>query len=349
MILLMSGYTWLLRLAFTDFCRKKESNSMRDFNSKDALTACRLSSEVYNFFDEEKSNQISMREMLGCWALNLQFLKTVRHLEKDLKMMICKKVAVARDSSPSEVDWHAHDRFFIVFRGTVSWENFSRVNLLFQRRKVRAYEWCDRKCIPNEDYMEIGKTEEEIKRSSENWPNIRIHSGFYNAWEDMREEAMKFILQKIFQQHELAAKFTQIIVCGHSLGGALAQLCALQLKLLTGLNIQVYTFGSPRVGDKSFCRWMNEHVPNNYRLTMLHDPVTTIPKGIPAFKHSGVPCWLDKEGHMMMAPSWTERRMLTKLNLTNITHHQIQTYEDALIALNKGLEDSIYLGSCEDI
>lgn len=348
MVLLMSGYTWLLRLAFTDFCRKKESNSMRDFNSKDALMACRLSSEVYNFLDEEeeKSNQLSMREMLGCWALNLQFLKTVRHQEKDLKMMICKKVAVGRESS--DVDWQPQDRIFVVFRGTVSKKNFSRVNLLFQRRKIRASEWCDRKCIPNEDYKEIGKTEEEVKSASENWPNMEIHKGFYNAWEDMREEAMKFILPRIFHQHELAAKYTQIIVCGHSLGGALAQVCALQLKLLTGLNIQVYTFGSPRVGNKSFCRWMNQNVPNNYRLTMLHDPVTTVPKGIPPFKHAGIECWLDKEGHLIVEPTWTERRILTKLNLTNVAHHQIQTYEDALIALNKGLEDSIYVGSYED-
>ena len=42
-------------------------------------------------------------------------------------------------------------------------------------------------------------------------------------------------------------------VAGHSLGGALATLAALDIKRkLPGLKLRVYTFGSPRTGNHAF-------------------------------------------------------------------------------------------------
>ena len=41
---------------------------------------------------------------------------------------------------------------------------------------------------------------------------------------------------------------------GHSLGGALAVLCALDLQDIYG-NINLYTFGCPRVGNAAFAQY----------------------------------------------------------------------------------------------
>jgi triacylglycerol lipase len=49
-------------------------------------------------------------------------------------------------------------------------------------------------------------------------------------------------------------QFERVVVCGHSLGGALATLCASDLAGYLGAKCAVssYTFGSPRVGNAVF-------------------------------------------------------------------------------------------------
>jgi predicted lipase len=43
-----------------------------------------------------------------------------------------------------------------------------------------------------------------------------------------------------------------IFVTGHSLGGALAVIAALDLKLSLNVKVTVYTYGQPRVGNAKF-------------------------------------------------------------------------------------------------
>jgi predicted lipase len=45
-----------------------------------------------------------------------------------------------------------------------------------------------------------------------------------------------------------------VFCTGHSLGGALATLCALEMRQRLGLRVELYTFGSPRVGSPQFAR-----------------------------------------------------------------------------------------------
>jgi len=46
-----------------------------------------------------------------------------------------------------------------------------------------------------------------------------------------------------------------------SLGGALATLCALDLKLNQGAHdVRLYTYGSPRVGNSVFAEWFESQI-----------------------------------------------------------------------------------------
>jgi hypothetical protein len=68
-------------------------------------------------------------------------------------------------------------------------------------------------------------------------------------------------------------------VQGHSLGGALATLCAHDLRAYLGLSanlVSVYTFGSPRVGNNAFCSRYDELVPSTFRVVNAHDIVTKV-------------------------------------------------------------------------
>ena len=59
-----------------------------------------------------------------------------------------------------------------------------------------------------------------------------------------------------------------LIGAGHSLGGALATLAALEVRMAcpdhSKLDISCYTFGAPRTGNHAFAREYNEGVPDTW-------------------------------------------------------------------------------------
>lgn len=70
-----------------------------------------------------------------------------------------------------------------------------------------------------------------------------------------------------------------IVILGHSLGGALATICAFSLKtgsLNTDRDVQCITFGSPRVGNSKFKEEFNKNV-NCVRVVNSCDAVTMHP------------------------------------------------------------------------
>ena len=72
-----------------------------------------------------------------------------------------------------------------------------------------------------------------------------VHTGF-------REEFDR--IWPAVQAYVTANPTRPLFVTGHSLGGAIATLVALALKKELGRDVSLVTFGSPRVGDKTFVR-----------------------------------------------------------------------------------------------
>lgn len=77
-----------------------------------------------------------------------------------------------------------------------------------------------------------------------------------------------------------------LLVTGHSLGGAIAQLAALDLAS-QGYNVTLVTFGSPRVGDVQFADMLVKTVPRVYRVTHSRDPIVHVPYVFMGFLHAG--------------------------------------------------------------
>ncbi|WP_240479818.1 lipase family protein [Paenibacillus wynnii] len=72
-----------------------------------------------------------------------------------------------------------------------------------------------------------------------------------------------------------------LYITGHSLGAALATLCAIDLAANTAHSSpNLYTFGSPRVGDPAFAKVFTMYVRNSYRIANLFDVVTYAPPTI---------------------------------------------------------------------
>jgi hypothetical protein len=97
---------------------------------------------------------------------------------------------------------------------------------------------------------------------------IKIHSGFHNQYNELRNTIHSVIIQY---------KYLPIHITGHSLGGALACLCAMDLKLNFGCDVSVVTFGSPRVGNKAFVEKYNTVIKNSFRVKNYGDPITHFP------------------------------------------------------------------------
>jgi predicted lipase len=71
---------------------------------------------------------------------------------------------------------------------------------------------------------------------------------------------------------------TSVTICGHSLGGALVTLLALDVAANTIFtNPTVYSYASPRTGDSTFAAMYDHLVPNTFRIANRVDIVPKLP------------------------------------------------------------------------
>ncbi|OQR98730.1 hypothetical protein THRCLA_06685, partial [Thraustotheca clavata] len=114
------------------------------------------------------------------------------------------------------------------------------------------------------------KTDFEIALDPHPWPASEpgvnsgyAHRGFLAAYNTIRSRVHE-TLKGVFAEYKLYGyspeTHLQIYTTGHSLGGALATIAALDLKLTFHQRIIMYNFGSPRVGCHNFAAYFNKEV-----------------------------------------------------------------------------------------
>jgi hypothetical protein len=97
----------------------------------------------------------------------------------------------------------------------------------------------------------------------------RTEDGFTAMYNSLRTGAAPNspTLAKTIDNLQFPHPVTSVTVCGHSLGGALATLLALDLAANTAFSHPVvYTYGSPRTGNPLFASTFNQVVTNSYRV-----------------------------------------------------------------------------------
>nr|XP_018685202.1 PREDICTED: lipase isoform X1 [Musa acuminata subsp. malaccensis] len=111
-----------------------------------------------------------------------------------------------------------------------------------------------------------------------NYPGVQgamVHHGFYSSYHNTT--LRHGILSAVRKIKESYGKI-HIIITGHSLGGALASFCALDLTVNHGVqNVQLMTFGQPRIGNAAFATYFNKHVADAVRVTHENDIVPHLP------------------------------------------------------------------------
>jgi triacylglycerol lipase len=108
-----------------------------------------------------------------------------------------------------------------------------------------------------------------------------VHDGFYDEVEKVWLDILPLIHDK-----------TPLNICGHSLGGAMATIAASRLERHTKC---LYTFGSPRVGNKAFIKGLTVQ---HYRWRNNNDLVPTVPMAIMGFRHHGRLCYINYHGNI---------------------------------------------------
>lgn len=119
---------------------------------------------------------------------------------------------------------------------------------------------------------------------------LRLHSGFLVLW---NSSSMGPTIRASFAELLAAHPTGPTLVLGHSMGGALAHLAALDLKIEHGLSdVKVYTFGAPRVGNAAFAEFFDSQVTEAWRFTHGRDIVPSVPPILLGFHHVSREVWL---------------------------------------------------------
>ncbi|BAT96127.1 hypothetical protein VIGAN_08301300 [Vigna angularis var. angularis] len=161
------------------------------------------------------------------------------------------------------------------------WRDSARRRLVVAFRGTEQSQWKDLRT----DLMLVPAGLNPERIGGDFKQEIQVHSGFLSAYDSVRTRIISLIRLAIgyVDDHSKSLHKWHVYVTGHSLGGALATLLALELSSnqLTkqgAISITMYNFGSPRVGNKRFAEIYNEKVKDSWRVVNHRDIIPTVPR-----------------------------------------------------------------------
>lgn len=155
----------------------------------------------------------------------------------------------------------------------------------------------------------------------------RVHRGFKKEVDDLWPR-----LEKALADNEKTLWFT-----GHSLGGAMATICAGRCKLssIPSDPQGLFTFGSPRVGNHRYINYVRIH---HYRWVNNNDIVTRVPPPWMGYRHGGHELYLNALGRLRKYRSWVRVRdrfrglilALARREIDYLADHSMNRYVEAI-------------------
>jgi triacylglycerol lipase len=208
------------------------------------------------------------------------------------------------------------DRIVIAFKGTTSTKNLKTdMNMFYSNA---------RSLLPSRLGDEDKDGDEEALRNpalqTRQWKWAKVHKGFAIAYAAIGPELLR-VIRRLQDEHPRPVYLT-----GHSLGGALATVCSLDLMLRLGLSrrtIFVSTFGAPRVGNRTFARFYNDMLPIHWRIVVGPDVVAKLPKF--GFSHVGKKVLITTDGDLFIDPNSLELKLWSG-EVASILYHRKASY-----------------------
>ena len=139
------------------------------------------------------------------------------------------------------------------------------------------------------------------------------------------------------QQEQEDRPPVRVLVTGHSLGGAMAVLCAYDIATRGpcaqyDVELSCYTFGAPRVGNHAWAKEYNMRVADTWQIINSDDVVTRAGKFLIFFKHVGHRVLLNRRGDLVVRPSFVEYS-LRRSPGGSIRDHYLTSYQRAVVAV----------------
>lgn len=181
-------------------------------------------------------------------------------------------------------------------------------------------------------------------------PGSQVHRGFWHAFKEI-VPSLVAVLRDFFlcstENHSSAreawaSSLSSIVCTGHSLGGALAMLCAYSISA-GSLNRDVfgqqsnarrrqvvcYTYGSPRLGNVHLAQAYNSAVPETYRTINENDLVARV--GLCWQEHAGREVRINRDGDVVVEGTWLEKEyVLTSGVGSSIKNHFLLRYGNSI-------------------
>ncbi|KDO26112.1 hypothetical protein SPRG_08473 [Saprolegnia parasitica CBS 223.65] len=190
------------------------------------------------------------------------------------------------------------------------------------------------------------KTDLEIALDPHPWPGDDgakpgyVHRGFVHAYNSIRDRVhatlrslcSEYRLQGLAPEHHV-----QVYTTGHSLGGALATIAALDLRTHFHARVIMYNYGSPRVGCHRFAQSFNRAVPLAFRVVNEGDIICGLPQSLQPecwsrrkklYKHVGTEVVLDgrMNGDFLIRPTFAEKNLIVDVR-RKPARHMLKNYK----------------------
>lgn len=165
----------------------------------------------------------------------------------------------------------------------------------------------------------------------------KVHQGFDRALDVVWEDLTKTVLPLL--------EGRKLLFTGHSMGGAMATLASIRFLEEHSIKADViYTFGSPRVGNRSFATNYDEHFEEcHFRFVNYRDLVTRVPAVAWGFCHVGTLKYFDEKGGIQVSDSFsgrilnsfTDLKRYINLQTPNLLDHFMDKYMKRFTSLKE--------------
>lgn len=229
------------------------------FDPNLAITLARFAWDAYNAYWSDEQFFIGYRNLDGTWQ---QHYDRDAWLRSNGYQLIVNPNAPSRDQQYFGIVGRLGDAVVVAFRGTDTWNDIAidavGGGVIIDDKPRISFPFST---------WTVGST------------TVWAHSGFLTAYQGL-QTSVRATVKTLFDGDGSLAK---LYVTGHSLGGALATLCAIDLaNALAGdphvPRPRLWTYASPCVGDQALATLADSQTLESYRLNQYsNDWVTWVP------------------------------------------------------------------------
>ncbi|KAK3994789.1 Alpha/Beta hydrolase protein [Cladorrhinum sp. PSN332] len=122
-----------------------------------------------------------------------------------------------------------------------------------------------------------------------------VHTGFYASYLEIASRALALV-----GQAKAANPSYEVVVTGYSLGAAVGTIAAGYIRK-GGIAADLITYGSPRVGNNAFAKFVTSQAGSEMRATRSADPVARLPPIIFNYRHTSPEYWFNEGSDGLVA------------------------------------------------